>query len=164
MRKSPDVMEGKEFDTYDIYLHEFVLIFFGLELEKPIISRIKYQKGLFLFLKELEKRGYKVQDPHFVPHDDGPYSFALANILDELIWSGFIEAKGVHGKETEEFKLTEKGKNEAILLIKEKIKEKDLRDLITFRQSIDQYTVDGILHYMRTNFPEMRRPRKPRGR
>ena len=79
-------------------------------------------------------------------------------------WSGFIEAKGEYGKETEEFKLTEKGKNEAILIIKEKIKEKDLRDLITFRQSIDQYTVDGILHYVYNNFPEMRRPRKARKR
>jgi len=127
--------ERKEFDTYDIYLYEFVLIFFGLDPEKPIQSRIKYQKGLFLFSKELEKRGYKVQDPHFIAYS-GAYSFVLARVLDNLWWSGFIEAKGVYAKETEEFKLTEKGKNEAILLIKEKIKEKDLQDLITFRQSI----------------------------
>ncbi len=41
MRKLPDgtefytldEAEGKEFNTYDIYLHEFVLIFFGLEPE-----------------------------------------------------------------------------------------------------------------------------------
>jgi len=143
MRKLPDgtefytldEAEGKEFATYDIYLYELVLIFFGLEPEKPIQSRIKYQKGLFLFLKELEKRGYKVQDPHFIPYR-GAYSFVLARVLDNLWWSGFIEAKVEHGKEVEEFKLTEKGKNEAILLIKEKIKEKDLQDLITFRQSI----------------------------
>jgi len=31
-----------------------------------------------------------------------------------------------------------------------------LRDLITFRQSIDQYTVHGILHYVYNNFPEMK--------
>jgi len=172
MRKLPDgtefytldEAEGKEFDTYDIYLHEFVLIFFGLEPEKPIQSRIKYQKGLFLFLKELEKRGYKVQDPHFIPYSYGPYSFVLARVLDNLWWSGFIEAKGEYGKETEEFKLTEKGKNEAILLIKEKIKEKDLQDLITFRQSIDQYTVDGILHYVYNNFPEMKEKSKIRAK
>jgi len=73
-----------------------------------------------------------------------------------LLWSGFVEAKGEYGKETEELRLTEKGKNEAILLIKEKIKEKDLKDLITFRQSIDQYTVDGIIRYVNYKFPEMK--------
>ncbi len=49
MRKLPDgteyytldEAEEKEFNTYDIYLHEFVLIFFGLEPEKPIRSRTK---------------------------------------------------------------------------------------------------------------------------
>lgn len=50
------------------------------------------------------------------------------------------------------------------MLIKEKIKEKDLRDLITFRQSIDQYTVDGILHYVYNNFPEMKEKSKIRAK
>ena len=164
MRKLPDgtefytldEAEGKAFNTYDIYLHEFVLIFFGLEPEKPIYSRVKYQKGLFLFFKELDKRGYKVQDPHFIPYSYGPYSFVLARILDNLWWSGFIEVKGEYEKETEEFKLTEKGKAEAILLVEKKINKKDLNDLITFRQSIDQFTVDGILNYVYSHFPEMK--------
>jgi len=149
MRKTSN---GTKFCT----LEEVVLVLFGLEPEKPIHSRTKYQKGLFLFFKELEKRGYKVQDPHFIPYKDGPYSFELARVLDKLLWSGFVEAKGEYGKETEELRLTEKGKNEAILLIKEKIKEKDLKDLITFRQSIDQYTVDGIIRYVNYKFPEMK--------
>ena len=142
--------------THDVSLHEFVLIFFGLELEKSIQSRVKVQKGLFLLLKELEKRGYKVQDPQFVPCRDGPYSFVLANALKELIWSNFIETKGEYGKENEEFKLTEKGKNEAMLLVKEKIKENDLKDLITFRQSLDQFTVEGLIYYVSNKFPEMK--------
>jgi len=149
MRKTSD---GSESCTLD----GVVLIFFGLEPEKPIYSRLKFQLGLFLFIKELEKRGYKAQDPHFIPYKDGPYSFELARVLQKLIWSSFIEARGEYNKESEELKLTEKGKNEAMLLIKEKIKEKDLKDLIMFRQSIDQFTTDGIIRYVNYKFPEMK--------
>jgi uncharacterized protein YwgA len=151
-----NIDNGNEFITYDISLHEFILILFGLEPEKPIQSRVKIQKGLFLLLKELEKRGYKVQDPQFIPCRDGPYSFTLANALEELIWSNFIETKGEYGKESEEFKLTDKGKKETMLLIEEKIKEKDLKDLVTFRQSLDQFTVEGLIYYVSNKFPEMK--------
>ena len=109
-----------------------------------------------MFFKELDKKGYKVQDPHFIPYSYGPYSFVLARILDNLWWSGFIEVKGEYGEETEEFKLTDKGKIEAELLIEKKINKKDLKDLINFRQSIDQFTVDGILNLVYNNFPQMK--------
>jgi hypothetical protein len=39
-----------------------------------------------------------------------------------------------------------------------------LQDLITFRQSIDQYTIDGILHYVYNNFPEMKEKSKIRAK
>lgn len=152
---SLDEAEGREFPKYDIYLHELVLIFFGLEPDKPVYSRIKYQKGLFLLFKELEKRGYRVQDPHFVPYSYGPYSFVLARVLENLWWSGFIEVSRI-GKEDEEFRLTDKGKREAGLLIKEKVRGEDLDYLVQFRKSIDQFRVDGLLRYVYENFPEMK--------
>ncbi|BFH73280.1 hypothetical protein SJAV_12240 [Sulfurisphaera javensis] len=149
-----DEAEGKEFEKVDLFISDVVLILFGLSPDKPIYSRIKYQKGLFLFYKELDKKGYTYEDPHFIPYSYGPYSFLLTQELDNLVWSNFIKVEGQYGKETEAFSLTEKGKREAQAIIEEKIRRKDLEDFKLFRRSIDQYTVKGILRYVYANYPQ----------
>ena len=40
-----DEAEGREFGTYDVYLYELVLLFFGLGPDEPIIGRATLMGG-----------------------------------------------------------------------------------------------------------------------
>ena len=123
--------EGREFDTYDVYLYEFVLLFFGLDPEEPVRGRDALMEGLYKFSEELKERGYRIQDPHFVYSGEKHCSELLESMLNDLWWSGFIEV--VTEDDTEEFRLTEKGKEIARALLKEKLRSEDLDYFRAFR-------------------------------
>ena len=131
-----DEAERKEFGTYDIYLYELVLLFLGLGPEEPIIGRATLMEGLYKFSEELRGRGYRVQDPHFVPVGEKHYSKLLDRVLDDLWWSGFLEV--VAEDCTEEFRLTEKGKEKAKALVKEKLRLGDLDYFRALRLSLSR--------------------------
>ena len=141
-----DEAEGREFDTYDVYLYELVLLFFGLDPEEPVRGRDALMEGLYRFFGELKGRGYRVQDPHFVPSGEKHYSELLDRVLDDLWWSGFIEVRGGTGGGAEELGLTEKEKEVARALLREKISLEDLDRLKAFRLSLFKPTEGFGLH------------------
>jgi hypothetical protein len=128
---------------------DLVLIFLGLEPEKPVHDKRKLINALYAFSRELVSRGYKVLVDDFLVTRYGAKSKTLEKAIDDLVTYGFIE-RGV--KPAEDFKLTDKGKTEAFLIIEEKIDEKDLSDLTMFRYSIDQFTRQGIARYVKLLF------------
>jgi len=138
MRKLPDgtvyytldEAEKTGFETFDIYLHELVLIYFGLVPDDPT-SNGEVQKGVYLLYNELRRKGYKVQDPHYVFIIHKPYSFVVESVMDNLVWSGYLDV-GENG----ELALSGKGKKEARSLIEKKIKESDLKDLTRLRETL----------------------------
>jgi len=123
-----DEAEKVEFETPDIYLHELVLMYFGLEPDEPV-SNDEAQKGVYVLYKELKRRGYKVQDPHYVFITHKPYSFVIERVLDNLIWSGYLDVD-----ENDKLILSKKGKREVETLTEKKLKESDLEDLTWFRE------------------------------
>jgi hypothetical protein len=137
MRKLPDgtvyytldEAEKTGFETFDIYLHELVLIYFGLVPDDPT-SNGEVQKGVYLLYNELRRKGYKVQDPHYVFMMYKPYSFVVESIMDNLVWSGYLDVD-----KNGELVLSGKGKKEARSLIEKKIKESDLEDLTRLRET-----------------------------
>ena len=131
-----DEAEGKEFGNHDVYLYEFVLLFFGLDPEEPVRGRDALMEGLYRFFGELKGRGYRVQDPHFVPSGEKHYSELLDRVLDDLWWSGFIEVVAEDG--TEEFRLTEKGEEKAKALVRERLRSGDLDYFRAFRLSLSR--------------------------
>ena len=131
-----DEAEGKEFGAYDVYLYELVLLFFGLDPEELVRGRDALMEGLYRFFGELKGRGYRVQDPHFVPSGEKHYSNLLDRVLDDLWWSGFIEVVTENG--TKEFGLTEKGEERAEALVRERLRPGDLNYLRAFRLSLSR--------------------------
>ena len=131
-----DEAEGKEFGTYDVYLYELVLLFFGLGPDEPIMGRATLMEGLYKFSEELRGRGYRVQDPRFVPVGDKHYSKLLDRVLDDLWWSGFVEVAAEDG--TEEFGLTEKGEEKAKALVRERLRSGDLDYFKALRLSLSK--------------------------
>jgi len=138
MRKLPDgtvfytldEAERTEFGTFDIYLHELVLIYFGLEPDDPTTDD-GVQKGVYVLYNELKGKGYGVQDPHYVFIIHRPYSFVIERVLNNLLWSGHLDID-----ENDKLVLSEKGKREAELLIRKKVKESDLKDLTRLRETL----------------------------
>jgi hypothetical protein len=124
-----DEAEKVEFETFDIYLHELVLIYFGLEPGEPV-SIDGAQKGVYLLYNELKKKGYKVQDPHYFFIIYKPYSSVIERVLSNLIWSGYLDVD-----ENKKLVLSVKGEREAGSIIKKKVKVRDLNDLTRLRKT-----------------------------
>jgi len=150
MRKLPDgtvlftldEAEEIDFDIYDIYLHELVLIYFGLRPNCPV-SIEEAQKGIYILYNELKERGYKVQDPHYVFIAGKPYSFVIERVINNLWYSGYLDCT-----ETGSLKLTGKGRSEAGSITGIKIRGRDVEDLIGLRKilnpSMDIKPRDGV--------------------
>jgi hypothetical protein len=123
-----DEAEKVEFETFDIYLHELVLMYFGLDPDEPV-NGDGVQKGVYVLYEELKRRGYKVQDPHYVFITRKPYSSVIERVLDNLVWSGYSDVD-----ENDKLILSKKGKREVETLTGKKLKESDLEDLTRFRE------------------------------
>jgi hypothetical protein len=124
-----DEAEKTEFETFDIYLHELVLMYFGLRPGEPVTNE-EVQKGVFVLYNGLKRRGYKVQDPHYVFITRKPYSSVIERVLDNLVWSGYLDVD-----ENDRLILSGKGKREVETLIGKKLKGPDPEDLTRLRET-----------------------------
>ena len=144
-----DKIERKEFSIADC-----ILILLYAYPDKPLCGRISLMKQVFLLTKEiLGERN--VQDPKFVPHHFGMYSFIVANELTNLEFSGYIVTKGKKNSKLERFYITSKGEKYASTVfaslperVQALVKEK--------RKGWDQLGYDGILRLVYTKYPEFR--------
>lgn len=133
-----------------ITLRDAVLMLLYAQKDVPIYSRISLFKEVFLLYEEILKKyseQYFIQDPKFESYKYGPYSFDLAEVLEQLHWSGYIEISGRRNSRVESFKITPKGEKE----IREKFENlpAEVREkIIQMRKGWDQLGVDGILRYV----------------
>jgi hypothetical protein len=142
-------LEQREFSIADCIL--FLLYAYP---SKPLCGRISLMKQVFLLTKEVlnEKR---VQDPKFVPHHFGMYSFIVANELTNMQFAGYLEAKGHKNSRMESFYITLKGK-EHISSVWSCLPEDTKKLIKQKRKGWDQLGYDGILRLVYTKYPEFR--------
>jgi len=109
-----------------------------------LYSQNKSVRGKTLLIKEmflLEQQIFKNQNAEnckFIPYYYGPYSFHVANKLDNLIISNLVDIKKVKGRKLDEYILTNKGERfvkKKYQLLNPKIRD-ELEDL---RMALDQY-------------------------
>jgi len=95
----------------------------------------------------------RVEDCKFVPYQFGPYSFHVEDTLENLAMNGLISRSGKKGTTVESFKITPRGsraiRNKYLSLsteLRQKIGES--------RKGYEQFSTDGILNYVYTNYPQ----------
>ncbi len=130
-----------------------ILLLLYAHPEKPIYGRTSMMKQMFLLTREVLPE--LIQDPKFVKHRYGMYSFFVANCLSNMEFNGTLTRRGRKNARVESFQITEKGKK----LIARKFLE--LPDTVKSnlrkkRKGWDQLGYDGILRYVYTKYPEFR--------
>jgi len=142
-------IEERQFSIADCVL--FLLYAYP---SKPLCGRISLMKQVFLLTKEvLDEK--KVQDPKFVPHHFGMYSFSVANEITNMQFAGYIEAKGQKNSKLESFYITERGQKYIGPIFK--ALPADIQESIMHkRKGWDQLGYDGILRLVYTKYPEFR--------
>ncbi|MBA2858284.1 uncharacterized protein YwgA [Methanococcus maripaludis] len=148
-----------------ITVKDMILILFYSCKEIPIFGRIMFFKELFLLYEEILKneKNLEVQKPEFKPYNYGPYSFDVADILEQLEWNEIIKRRGIKNRKTESFRLTEKG----MLEIEEKFEKlnPELKEKIrSLRRGCDELGTDGILNYVYLNYPDYKEKSKIKNR
>ncbi|AEH06287.1 hypothetical protein [Methanothermococcus okinawensis] len=128
---------------------------------KPIYGRTLLFKEIFLLYMEVLKdyNDFEIQNPNFIPHHYGPYSFDIAEILNQLEWFGYIQRIGRKNSTSEKFELTDKGKNE-IKETFEKLPDKLKKEIKRKRKGWDQLGTDGILRYVYQNYEKYKEKSK----
>ncbi|MBB6067857.1 hypothetical protein [Methanococcus maripaludis] len=147
-----------------ITVRDMILIMLYVYKDVPVFGRTLLFKELFLLYEKIlkDENGLEVQKPEFKPYNYGPYSFDIADNLEQLEWNEYIEIEG-EKRRTQSFKLTKKG----ILEIEEKFEKlnPDLKEKIKIlRKGCDELGTDGILKYVYTNYPEYKEKSKIKNR
>jgi len=122
--------------------------------DKPIHGRTSLMKQVFLLVNEI-LGSYRVQNPRYVKHRFGMYSFSVANAVSTLEFAGLIERQGRKNTNVERFTLSKKGRKH-IAPVFAKLPEHIQRATMDRRKGWDQLGYDGILRYVYQKYPEYR--------
>ena len=115
-----------------------LILFLLYSRDEKMRRRIVLFKELFVLERAVFKN-QRIENCKFVPYHYGPYSFYVANKLDNMILSGLIKRQFVAGTNIEEFVLEPKG----VKLIKRKYQNLPPRirnDMEKLRKGLDQYS------------------------
>lgn len=130
-----------------------ILMLLYAQPDKPIYGRTSMMKQVFLLTREVLPE--LVQDPKFVKHRYGMYSFYVANCLSNLEFTEKLSRHGRKNTRVESFQITEKGK-ESIARKFLELPESVQSNIRTKRMGWDQLGYDGILRYVYAKYPEYR--------
>ncbi len=125
----------------------------------PIFGKISFFKEMFLMYKEvlpIELKNKSI-NPKFIDYTYGPYSFLIADVLEQLKYDGYVSVEGRKNSRTEKFSLTNEGKKEAekrIELLSDKKCKQFSQELKNRRRTWDQLGNRGLLNYVYKNYPE----------
>jgi len=131
-----------------------ILMLLYAHSDKHIYGRTSLMKQVFLLVNEILGKE-RVQDPRYVKHRYGMYSFSVANSISTLEFAGFITRQGRKNTNIERFMISNKGINYIAPIfaklprsVQEAIREK--------RKGWDQLGYDGILRYVYHKYPKYR--------
>lgn len=148
--------DAKQSQKRKVLIGDLVLALLYAHPDKPIFGRTMLVKQVFLLFNEvLSGTDLEIQNPKFVPHNYGPYSFTVMQIVEDLWFSRFISVSGRKNSRKESFKLTTEGRERAAESFK-KLDPELQRDIINKRVGWDQLGTDGILRYVYENYPDMK--------
>jgi len=134
-------------------LFDVILLLLYSDKEHPIYGKTRYMKEIFLALKEIFSETDVQQIPFFKKDRYGPYSKEVINVLDDMLFSNYVNLIGKKNTNKMGIKLTPKGNDFA----KEKFYElpDELQNkLMRKRVEWDTLTTQGIMNYVYTNYED----------
>lgn len=151
--------ELKEIPVQKYTISDLVLLLLHSQKETPIFGRISFFKQFFLLYQEVLSEDIRKNsmNPRFVKYNYGPYSFLVADMVEDLMHSNKISVEGRKNSKTESFSITKDGKKEARKIlnnIPKNTKNKLMSDLKKRRILWDQLRNEGLLNYVYRNYPE----------
>lgn len=130
----------------DLIAKDFILLLLNADNQKPIKGNLFFQKEMFLIVEEVypELR----EELNFIPHDYGPYSFNLVNMLKALKKDNFICFDDSEGNE---YFITKKGVDYFQKIdFPDDIAEKVDR----LKRGSNKLGYKGLLRYVYFNYPK----------
>ena len=133
--------------TTQITLPEVLISLIGSG--KELYGNLRLQEELFIAYKERFSPEMHAEDPQFVPHRLGPYSFKVASVMDGLIFGGYVNTYGRKGSSKQIYNLTKKGR---ILFKTTQEKCSHLTNILSeLRRDMDEFGTKGLLRYIYNN-------------
>lgn len=156
--------DAKQSNKKKVLIGDLILVLLCAHPDKPIFGRTMLIKQVFLLFEEvLSKADLEIQNPKFVPHNYGPYSFTVMQIVEDLWFSRFISVDGRKNSRKESFKLTLAGVERAKESFN-KLSPNLQQNIQDKRVGWDQLGTDGILRYVYENYPDMKEKSKIKNR
>jgi len=148
--KYKDFIEKNRKNLVKKYSAEDIILWLLYSNEKEIFGRISLFKQLFLLWEEVIPFDIKNEtiDLKFIPYKYGPYSFFIADVLENMYFNKIINIRGRKNSISETFSLSEKGIfmcNKSIERIKERSKDSFLKELAKKRITWDTLGNRGLL-------------------
>ncbi len=143
-------------------LSDVILVLLYAQSDKPIHGRTLMMKEVFLTINEILSPK-RVEDPKFVPHRYGMYSFLVANRLKNLQYNGLIKVEGKKHASSERFQLSNIGIEKASAIFG-KLSYHLQNDLREKRKGWDQLGIRGILRLVYGKYPKFTARSKLRDR
>ncbi len=142
-------------------ISDLVLWLLDAQSDVPIFGRISFFKQIFLLYTEVLPDSIKKEtlNPQFIGYYYGPYSFVVADVIEDMVVSGLVKISGRKNSKTEQFSLTDNGKEEAekrIGLLPQEMMKSFISVLKERRITWDQLRNYGLLQYVYNVYPQYR--------
>ena len=141
---------NKEKPRYGLF--DVILILLYADKDIPIYGRTRIMKEIFLACEQLFNKE-EVEQIIFVRHKYGPYNEDIENIIDDMIFSSYVEYGKTKNKDNDSIKIADKG----IRYIAKKFAglPEDLQRLIKIkRMRWDSKPIHYLLKYVYTTYPD----------
>jgi len=132
-----------------------LLLYFGDSKGRTEVrGRTKLEKLLFLVIKELEKRGYTIEDSDYIPYTYGPFSTRVFGLIDSLSNDGEIDIRKEN--DIEIFDLSkEKRKELSEKIPRIKARYSDIVEVIQeIKRRFNELSTDFVTAYVYLKYPE----------
>lgn len=120
----------------------------------PVPGITAMQKQLFILTFEFApQHDIPTENPGYRAYKYGPYAHRIDRALQTLDEMGLVRSKGRIGTNQERFYLTESGQERGEKLLS-RFDEGSKKDLEALKADIQQFTLDGLLNYVYSRYPE----------
>lgn len=120
----------------------------------PVPGITVMQKQLFIITYEFApEHNIPTENPGFKAYKYGPYAHRIDRALQTLDDAGMIESIGRLNTNGERFYLTESGRNRGDAFLS-RLGDGARRDLEALKADLQQFTLDGLLTYVYSRYPE----------
>lgn len=120
----------------------------------PVSGITAMQKQMFILTYEFApKHDIPSENPGFKAYKYGPFAHRIDRALQTLDSAGLVTSVGRMNTNSERFYLTESGQERGVAMLSRFDKDV-LKDLEALKVDLQQFTLDGLLTYVYSKYPE----------